>query len=154
MKKILLSVFIIASVFVLTGCFNINFGDLDSVGKLEVVNNGSDPIKAIVAYKDGEEYYRIDNTYKDSSGIVGECNIPVGSSFIYEWDTGSYDIWLFTYYKKDNYWYYCIKEDVYVSSGTTTITLEQEESNVLVPANVSSSMYNKLPEVVKAQIFQ
>ena len=39
MKKILLSVFIIASVFVLTGCFNINIGDLDSVGKLEVENN-------------------------------------------------------------------------------------------------------------------
>ena len=53
-----------------------------------------------------------------------------------------------------NYWYYCIKEDVYVSSGTTTITLEQGESNVLVPANVSSSMYDKLPEVVKTQIFQ
>ncbi len=151
MKKFILAIFITLSIFVLSGCnFNFNFS---GCGYLKIENEGLDPIRAIVAYQDGEEVYRMDGLYKDEDGIVGECNIAVGKSETYEWDAGTYDIWLFTYYKTDGYWYYCIKEDVSIyMSSTTTVTLNEGETTPLVPAKVPSYMYKNLTAVVKESL--
>lgn len=153
MKKILLSVLVIVSVFALTGCFNINLGNFGE-GVLRVENNSQDTIKAFVMYDevDGElvEAYRNDGTYAESGDSPVSVNIKSGGYADYTVETGSYDIWFFMIY--DGYWYYCIKEDVYVSSSGTTVSVESGEWALLIPSK-ASSMRNILPEVVKNQIF-
>ena len=108
-KMILISLLVLISLF--TGC-TFTFVT-SSVGELIIENevlavdqNGNllndydedFPIRAIVAYKDGEEYYRMDGVYKNV-----ECNIPAGEYCTYQWDSGTYDILLYSYY--NDYWY-------------------------------------------------
>ena len=156
MKKILLSGLIIVSVFALTGCFNINLGGFIGEGVLRVENNSSSdtPIKAFVMYQeqDGDlkEAYRNDGVYAESGESPVSVNIKSGGYADYNVAVGHYDIWFFSI--ADGYWYYCIKEDVYVSSGGTTVSIESGEWSLLVPSK-ASSMRNVLPEVVKNQVF-
>ena len=151
-KMIVISLLVLFSLF--TGCtftfVTSSVGELrienevlavDEYGNLLKDYDEDFPIRAIVAYKDGEEYYRMD-------GVYGKCNIPAGYYCTYTWDSGTYDILLYSYY--DDYWYLSFKEDVYVpAGGSETITLYNSESMRLVPGMVSS-MYDNLPEVVKA----
>ena len=153
-KMILISLLVLISLF--TGCtftfVTSSVGELiienevlavDQYGNLLNYYDEDFPIRAIVAYKDGEEYYRMDGVYKNE-----ECNIPAGEYCTYQWDSGTYDILLYSYY--NDYWYLSFKEDVYVPAGDDeTITLYNSESMRLVPGMVSS-MYDNLPEIVKA----
>jgi hypothetical protein len=54
----------------------------------------------------------------------------------------------------EGYWYYTEMEDVYVSyNSTTDVFVEDGNWTMLVPSK-ASSMYEKLPEVIKTQILQ
>ena len=146
MKKIIISLLLIASLFIFVGCDVIlNF---NTTGILRVSNNSSYTIKAFVAYSeiDGEygEVYRNDGVYEGSESP----NIKSNSYKDYEVASGDYDIWF--YMIADGYWYYTEKEDVYVYyNNTTEVSVEDGNWTMLVPSK-ASSMYNNLPEVVKA----
>jgi hypothetical protein len=148
MKRIFLAILVITSLFLFVGCnFNFNFS---GAGVLRVNNNSSYTIKAFVMYTDdGElnEAYRNDGVYEGSE----VPNIKSNSYKDYEVDCGDYDIWF--YMVADGYWYYTEIEDVYVYyNNTTEVSVEDGNWILLVPSK-ASSMYNKLPEDVKNQIF-
>ena len=155
MKKILLSLFVIVSVFALTACVNINFDNFVGEGVLRIENNSQDAIKAFVMYEevDGElvEAYRNDGSYAAEGESPVSVNIKSGTYEEYSIQTGEYDIWLFMTY--DKYWYYCKKRDVSIYyKSTTTVSVESGEWTLLIPTN-AKSMRNMLPEVVKNQVF-
>ena len=145
MKKIFISLLLIASLFLFVGCNVIlNF---NGSGILRICNDSSYTIKAFVAYSEvnGEygEVYRNDGVYEGSESP----NIKPDSYKDYEVASGDYDIWF--YMIADGYWYYTEKEDVYVYyNNTTEVSIEDGRWTLLVPSK-ASSMYDKLPEVVK-----
>lgn len=145
MKKIVLSILVVTSLFLLVGC-DIDF-NFTGTGVLRINNNSSYIIKAFVAYSeiDGEygEAYRNDGVYEGSEAP----NIKQDSYKDYELDCGNYDIWF--YMIADGYWYYTEIEDVYIHyNSTEEVYVEDGNWTLLVPSK-ASSMYNKLPEVVK-----
>ena len=126
-----------------------NMKAIDKEGNVTDKFDKNFAIRAIVAYQDGEEVYRMDGVYKDESETIGQCNIEAGKYCTYEWDAGTYDICLYAYDKSYGYWYGCLKEGVSVYLGSTeTITLNNGGITLLVPSKVSST-YNNLPEVMK-----
>ena len=149
MKKIVLSILVVTSLFLLVGC-DIDF-NFTGTGVLRINNDSSYVIKAFVAYTqiDGEydEAYRNDGSYGGSEAP----NIKSGAYKEYEFSSGDYDIWF--YMIADGYWYYTEIEDVYVSyNSTEDVYVEDGNWTMLVPSK-ASSMYEKLPYVVKNQIF-
>ena len=150
MKRILFVLLLISTLFLFVGCdFVLN---LDGTGVLRINNNSSYVIKAFVAYTqiEGEydEAYRNDGSYGSSESP----NIKSGTYKDYEFSSGNYDIWF--YMIAEGYWYYTEMEDVYVSyNSTTDVFVEDGNWTMLVPSK-ASSMYEKLPEVIKTQILQ
>ena len=150
MKRILFVLLLISTLFLFVGCDVIlNF---DGAGILRINNESSYDIKAFVAYTqiDGEydEAYRNDGYYGSSESP----NIKPGKYKDYEFSSGNYDIWF--YMIAEGYWYYTEIEDVYVSyNSTTDVFVEDGNWTMLVPSK-ASSMYEKLPEVIKTQILQ
>ena len=149
MKRKLLTLLIFFSLFLFVGCdIILNF---DGTGVLRINNDSSYTIKAFVAYSeiDGkyDEVYRNDGSYGGSEAP----NIKSGAYKEYEFSSGDYDIWF--YMIADGYWYYTEIEDVYVSyNSTEDVYVEDGNWTMLVPSK-ASSMYEKLPDVVKNQIF-
>lgn len=156
MKKNLVSLLVLLIFFVFVGCVNINFDMLNGDGKLKVENNSQDAIKAFVMYteENGEyvEAYRNDGVYAEEGDSPVSVNIKSGEYAEYTVASGEYDILFFMVY--NGYWYCCEKEDIDVfMNNTTTVSVESGEWSLLIPSK-ASSMYDKLPEVVKTQIFQ
>lgn len=156
MKKFLLSLLAISSVFVFMGCVNINFDNFTGEGVLRIENNSQDTIKAFVMYteENGEyvEAYRNDGVYAAEGESPVSVNIKSGGYEDYTVATDEYDICFYMIY--NGYWYYCVKEDVSIYyKNTTSVSVESGEWVLLVPSK-ASSMYEKLLEVIKAQILQ
>ena len=146
MKKIVLSILVVTSLFLLVGC-DIDF-NFTGTGVLRINNDSSYVIKAFVAYTqiDGEydEAYRNDGVYGGSE----VPNIKSGNYKEYEFESGSYDLWFYMIY--EGYIYYTEIEDVYVPySSSVDVSVEDGNWIRLVPTKLSS-MYDNLPEVVKA----
>lgn len=146
MKKLVFLLVIISSLFLFVGCdVVLNF---DGTGVLRINNDSSYTIKAFVAYTqiDGEydEAYRNDGVYGGSE----VPNIKSGNYKEYEFESGSYDLWFYMIY--EGYIYYTEIEDVYVPySSSVDVSVEDGNWIRLVPTKLSS-MYDNLPEVVKA----
>ena len=146
MKKIILAILVITSLFLFVGCnFNFNY---TGTGVLRIENNSSYEIKAFVIYSDDgnyEEIYRNDGKYGDSEAP----NIKSNTYKDFEVDSGHYNVWF--YMIAEDYWYYTEIEDVFIYyNNTTEVSVEDGNWSMLVP---SKSMRNMLPEVVKNQVF-
>ena len=149
---------------------SINYSDLSLplIANLKTTAPGSGVGPDSIEILDGNRkpyYYIINNTYDfygyyidnlnsipdyRNDGVYGNSeapNIKSNSYKDYEVDCGDYDIWF--YMIADGYWYYTEIEDVYIHyNSTEEVYVEDGNWKLLVPSK-ASSMYDKLPEVVK-----